>query len=573
VCGNHSDDEEIVYRRERKEGRVEKRHDKETGAPESQCQRIKPTDKRPHVDTEYAEHRPVITSRLPRILAASAFVIGAIAWFRFFQNDLVLSHYDAKAHLVVARRVIDSITPGWQQIGAVWLPLPHLIQILPTQIDMFYRTGAFGSLLSVACFSLTVWAAARLVVVITSSALGATAAAALLIANPNLLYLQSTPMTEPLLLAAVFLIVLRLYEWLEGPASASAPGAAADRNGGHAAAGPPEGGQYAPQSRLGWMLFAAAWTRYEAWLIIVAALAVSAWVLLVRGAGVRRALALTARLAAWPATAAVLFAANSRVTTGRWLVTGGFFEIDPTYHGLVTKSAIAVWWGTHRLSGYVVESVAIATAGWLFARSATCATASARLVPLALLAAAVLPFYGFLEGHPFRVRYMVVLAASCALLCGLAIGFVRRRSVRIALAFVLVVSQLIESAPWGLAAPMIEEAQWDVPRTIERRAVTACLRRDYHGDKILASMGSLAHYMQELSRDGFGIADFIHEGNGDLWRFALETGPAPHAGWMIVEEQSEGGDILAHRVREDVGFTRGMVRTCTGGGIALYRRQ
>ena len=61
---------------------------------------------------------------------------GVAAWVVFLDDGLVLSHYDAKAHLVVARRVIDSLTPGWQQIGAVWLPLPHLIQLLPTQIDV-----------------------------------------------------------------------------------------------------------------------------------------------------------------------------------------------------------------------------------------------------------------------------------------------------------------------------------------------------------------------------------------------------------------------------------------------------
>ena len=33
-------------------------------------------------------------------------------------------------------------------------------------------------------------------------------------------------------------------------------------------------------------------------------------------------------------------------------------------------------------------------------------------------------------------------------------------------------------------------------------------------------MGSLAHYMQELSREGFAIADFIHEGNGIIWELA-----------------------------------------------------
>ena len=489
------------------------------------------------------------TSRLSRSLATVAFVAGAAAWLRFLEIDLVLSHYDAKAHLVVARRVIDNITPGWQQIGAVWLPLPHLLQILPTQVDLFYRTGAFGSLLSIASFTVTVWAAARLVVATTGSHVGAAAAAALLIANPNLLYLQSTPMTEPLLLAAVLVVVLWLYEW-------TTDGARGD-----------------PPAKLGWALFAAAWTRYEAWLIIAAALATAAFVLFRQGASARRAVTVIVRLAAWPAAALTLFALNSRITTGRWLVTGGFYEVDPTYHGLVVKSAIAVWWGTHRLSGYIVASTALITTGWLLTRGLLHPSESGRFLTVTLLAAAALPFYGFLEGHPFRVRYMVVPTAACALLCGLAVGLMRRRGAGIALAMVLVVSQLVESPSWGLHAPMIEEAQWDVPRSIERRTVSACLRDQYHGEKILASMGSLAHYMQELSREGFRIADFIHEGNGDLWTFALETGPAPHAGWMIVEEQSEGGDILTHRMREDAGFTRRMIRTCAGGGIALYRRQ
>ena len=60
-----------------------------------------------------------------------------------------------------SRCVVDSLTPGWQQIGAVWLPLPHLIYLIPTQIDIFYRTGAFGSLVSILCFGVTTYAANR----------------------------------------------------------------------------------------------------------------------------------------------------------------------------------------------------------------------------------------------------------------------------------------------------------------------------------------------------------------------------------------------------------------------------
>jgi hypothetical protein len=118
---------------------------------------------------------------------------------------------------------------------------------------------------------------------------------------------------------------------------------------------------------------------------------------------------------------------------------------------------------------------------------------------------------------------------------------------------------------------MILEAQWDRTASDGRRHVTMCLAASYGGEKILASMGSLAHYMHDLSRVGLDLADFIHEGNGIIWDRALETGPAAHAGWMLVEEQSEGGDVLAQRIRQDSSFARDMQRVCDGGGVALYR--
>jgi hypothetical protein len=96
------------------------------------------------------------------------------------------------------------------------------------------------------------------------------------------------------------------------------------------------------------------------------------------------------------------------------------------------------------------------------------------------------------------------------------------------------------------SSPLLVEAQLDGRQ--QRRAATRDRlprARVNHGEKVLASMGSLAHYMQELSREGFAIADFIHEGNGALWDLALENWRGSHAGWMLVEEESEGGDVLA----------------------------
>src|SRR6478735_4249978 len=143
-------------------------------------------------------------------LAGLAVAWGTAAACFYWHLGLTLSHYDAKGHLVVARRILDSRTPGWKQIGAVWLPLPHLLNMLPVQIDLFYRTGASGVGISIAAFALACWAAMRIVLAATGSITAALLAAAVLALNPNLLYLQATPMTEPLLLAGLMLSVLAL---------------------------------------------------------------------------------------------------------------------------------------------------------------------------------------------------------------------------------------------------------------------------------------------------------------------------------------------------------------------------
>src|SRR6185295_9531467 len=102
-------------------------------------------------------------------------------------------------------------------------------------------------------------------------------------------------------------------------------------------------------------------------------------------------------------------------------------------------------------------------------------------------------------------------------------GMMRVAVIRQLVAVVVVGSLVIESPLWDAGAPMIAEAQWDVPNSVSRRIVSSCLTREYRGEKIMASMGSLAHYMQELSHDGFNIADFLNEGNGSIWDLAVKT--------------------------------------------------
>jgi hypothetical protein len=215
--------------------------------------------------------------------------------------------------------------------------------------------------------------------------------------------------------------------------------------------------------------------------------------------------------------------------------------------------------------------VAAAFAGvlWVLVRGLSRKEHAASLVVLALVALMALPAYAFFQGHPFRMRYMVAPTVGAAVFVGMAIGLLNGHTRHAAVA--LMIGWLaFHAKPLDAQAPMVQEAQWDVPFSQGRKRVTECLVRDYHGERILASMGSLAHYMQELAQADIGIKNFVHEGNLPYWQEAIEA-PQGRVGWILVEERAEGGDMLSTRRRESSAFTTGFTRVCADGGVALYK--
>jgi hypothetical protein len=470
----------------------------------------------------------------------------AVAW-HYWNLGLTLSHYDAKAHLVVARRVIDSLTPGWQQVGAVWLPLPHLLNLLPVQVDAFYRTGASAVAFSIASFAVACGAAARIVIVTTGSQVAAAIAVAMMALNPNLLYLQATPMTEPLLLGLTLAGLASLLAWVRTGGSASARNA-------------------------GVLLALACLTRYESWPVTAAAISLAAFVIWRQGARPGAALQRAARVAAYPTLAIAWFMVHSRITIGRWFMDNSFFIADNPASGHPLTSAIQVCWGVHRLSGYASTIAATLAIAGLVAIVLLSRSRAPVILALAPLAALALPFYAFLEGHPFRIRYMVPGVAAAAIATGVALGLLRPAIRNWAAAVLLACLAVFDLRPLDPSAPMVLEAQWDTEHRLGRQQVTEHLTRSYKGDKILASMGSLAHYMQETSAQGFTLRDYVHEGNGDLWRGALAN-PRAFVGWILVEERAEGGDQLAARGRQDPSFFDGFTRVAEGGGGARVKRE
>jgi len=190
------------------------------------------------------------------LVAALAASLAALWWS--WAHSAFLLYGDAEAHMHIARRLFDSHRPGITQLGSVWLPLPHLLMVPFVAVDSWWRSGFAGALPSMAFYLLSCLGLYRLARQWLSP-VAASAALVLFAANPNLLYLQTTAMSEPLFLCELIWSVLLLVDWYE-----SLDDADAERS-----------------SRLLWaltaVLVAAVYTRYDGWI-----LAFLAWIAMAR---------------------------------------------------------------------------------------------------------------------------------------------------------------------------------------------------------------------------------------------------------------------------------------------------
>ncbi len=210
----------------------------------------------------------------------------------------------------------------------------------------------------------------------------------------------------------------------------------------------------------------------------------------------------------------------SRVVVGEWFTASGFFVLENKALGRPLLALAEIAWGSHALTGTLTLGIAAIGLCSLVISGLVDRRRADALIALSLVASAALPWAAFLKGHPFRIRYMVPLIAVEAIGIGAAIAIGRRAAPLVAI--VAAVALATEVRPISSLAPMVLEAQWDRPNVQARRRVTDCLRANDDGETIMASMGSLGHYMQEMSRDGFGLRRFLHEGNGDIWLWALD---------------------------------------------------
>ena len=203
-------------------------------------------------------------------VAGIAFLVSLFSFLHYLQRSDLLLYGDAVAHINIARRVFDSQTPGLLELGTVWLPLPHLLMIPFIYSNAIWQNGSGGSIPSMIAYVFGVVGIFRLVRsslaagARTKSAadVGAAAAAFVYGANPNLIYMQSTAMTESLYLALFVWAVVYFAEFMR-ELKVIAP-QKDDR------------GQTRPMRtrsvrkalfRCAWCLMAAELTRYDGWFL------------------------------------------------------------------------------------------------------------------------------------------------------------------------------------------------------------------------------------------------------------------------------------------------------------------
>ena len=236
--------------------------------------------------------------------------------------------------------MLDSLTPRFE-IGAVWLRCRiYSIAACPDRLVVSYRRvgrGDFSRVVALACYAI-----AHLVLRVSGSHAAAAIAVAMFALSPDVLYLQSTPMTEPLLFGLVLWSISLVYDWVEGAKLNRDPFSSESREKGSRF-------NFSMRKKAGWCLVLACLTRYEAWLVTAAVLVLASVALWRRGLSFPAALKATAHLATYPVLAIVAFFFHSWFTTGAWFVAGGFFVSDNVATGNAWKAFTAVVYGANAI--------------------------------------------------------------------------------------------------------------------------------------------------------------------------------------------------------------------------------
>ncbi|MGA3220765.1 MAG: hypothetical protein ABSE77_17085 [Acidimicrobiales bacterium] len=499
-------------------------------------------------------------SALPVPVALVSIVCAVVATTWSARTHSMLLYGDAQSHLNIARHVTDGLRPGLVQLGSVWLPLPHILLVPLVASTWMWHSGAAGAIVGGTCFVYSAVRIYTLVDELTGSRIGAWCAFGVYMANLNLLYLQSTALTEPVLLAFLVGATFHLARWMRTRSVRSLAIA-------------------------GVLTFCATLSRFDGWAFLLAAATI---VMVWTWVGRRQPKEVEAN--------ALVFVAIGGYGIVLWLLYNLIIFHDPLYFmdsgasaqsqqaallhvgmlstkGDLLRSTLTYGWAVVDLLGPVVAAAgAVCVIGLALARG----LARRRTVAvLALLAAPVLfnVVSLWLGQSTLRVpqvapygmwndRYGIMALPLAAVALGAVVGRWRLFAPVVVAVAALGVAMMATSTPLT-----IKDGRVGISSATAEHPDTAAtyLHRNYRGGEVLADDSVASPFMFE---SGLDLKQFVTIGFEPWYDDALRA-PASTVAWVVtVGSDAVFADMAAHPER----FSRFRLAS-TWGLVRLYRLQ
>ena len=533
------------------------------------------------------------------LLAWLTTCVSILSFLFYFRRGDILLYGDAVAHINIARRVFDSRTPGLLQLGTVWLPLPHLLMIPFLLSNWMWKTGVGGSIPSMAAYILGAIGIFRLV----RDGLGSAAQSAPMIrfaawlaaiiyaANPNLIYLQATALTEPLYLALFIWAMVYFNEFVRGSESSAENNRQSTRS--------------SSLVKCGLCLAGACLTRYDAWFLTIAmGLAALPLGLQVkrrvhpRGSGLTKFILLAAAgPALWLAYNAIVYRNPLEFATGPYSARAieqrspaashpGAHDLQTAFSYFVKSAELNLAAGnSQKLWILLTLAGVIAGLSWKQTRR--------DLWPLLLLWAP-LPFYSLsvaYSGVPiyvpvwwpfsfYNVRYGLELLPAFAVFVAVAVYFAAQWLQRRAFKFVAAAAGLIfvsasYASIWSAPVCFSEAEINSRGRIVLERELADFVRVLPPNSSLLMYLGN---HVGAIQQAGIPLRRVINEGNHRTWKQPADldglwertlADPAKFAGFVIAFE----GDAVSTGVQKRDLIPLAVIHASGEPKATIYRTQ